>query len=1332
MKKVIIVFLSIIGLFCVASCARINSPKTPIDAIKDVYGDEQFKISFYAESLEEPIADIYYSANNMPILPTPEKVGYIFSGWFFDPGLTSPCDVSNGDLYWKMCDLTLYASWNKESIVNNGIYDIEFKTKIMEETIALGPLADKYGWRKFNEDIIAEETYIEKNTLGTWLRIQYDSHEKGAIFEETELATQAYTVKSLGVNRISKELSIFDRTSTVQTLYYDISDLDLGSPIMLYIEYYNWKAELSDGEIRSQCSAFYQVEFEITRFIGFSQSFVNTDKVLENGYYLVPTHYTELNKAAAVLDVFHPVYSYILAENGHYTLIKQLSTYNADIPNLTSSDYVRRQTGYARDFTYFLTEQDNVLTDEQLEDSTIYVPELLNASSYGTLTYEFHSDTGKYYYSLDIGTSLDKDIILYGGSTGAMEQMFDMPFGYRRLCIDYNSMVKITDCDYKPLEGDSYSYSKQVPFYSGYPENDFATNNTVYDTLKKYAYAVNMVNLFFSSHTNAENVENVFDSKIVVSPTPETKLMGNVSDMRYNLSYFNISYEAYGYDLFSDGDLYSSGISYLSLMTTASTNYECKEVDIGKTLEIGENVNLLSLYQEFVYKEVKEKNLNWQAYNVLSNGKVDFSSPIQLEKNFIFNTNVAIYFTAEYDTGTRNSLVTLMQSDEINYEILDDNWAYDQHEKIWINNSRYVLNEEVIIPEIVYSSLDNDYSIRSLKKYEDDENFTTNFLQVALWKYQNGIYTRIFSNYKSDSGTNCFKMIERKMRITCQLMNRFGEWEEVKLEYRANNLGNYYIIDDDERVQSSDFTYTDGKRDKINYSRKDSYILNQASDVALIPDYYSMYIQENDNNYALNMDFSFATIYLRNDTFTVYSKDEIWKLIKDAPYALVTLNYISTYGDQAIANAIYNFNVDSKNISEYDFIDDKSVIFTGVELELERAKLFSSDNIILGRGTYYIYFASGDNYVLVTKDNYEMETNSFGSFITFLKEGTYLITQVFSFTIDEFGNPVFAVYDPNDENTRKSIGLCQKIEVHSDSSDITLTYVTDKKHPFDLDKIDPSLLMEDDNYFYYTVTLSMAENNISLDYTYFVSSKSRLYGWSSKNDISGRLFNAGAAIGKLGVKLSTLNPIIYALWDEGITINAYYDMDDKDSELMGSVTFYRENNGSYSNYLVRLFEFRQFYHFPSGYEHIGWRADKPVFVEGYGSSAVYNYTSDFDFNNSFNVKEEFVLWIVVKKKIDVSYQAKDENGNDLILSSVISASRNLLEDDTLANQISESKLAQLNSVSCIDSTKEFKYWAVYVEGKYIQIDLENDPLLLTYITSSNRIVLYAIFGDKVR
>ena len=212
----------------------------------------------------------------------------------------------------------------------------------------------------------------------------------------------------------------------------------------------------------------------------------------------MPTHYTGLDKTSGMLDYFHPVYAYIVAENGHYTLVKPLSAYNSDIfGNLSGDDFFNRTTGYCRDFAYFLTNQKNIvkIKDDDPNYYNYYRPGILNAKMWGSLTYEFHADTGAYYYTFDLGTELTNDIILYGGSTGAMEQMFSFPFSYRRLTISYDSMVRISDWNYTPVSGDSFTYRSSTAIYAGSVADDFPRSNAPFDLLKNYSLSVRMINM---------------------------------------------------------------------------------------------------------------------------------------------------------------------------------------------------------------------------------------------------------------------------------------------------------------------------------------------------------------------------------------------------------------------------------------------------------------------------------------------------------------------------------------------------------------------------------------------------------------------------------------------------------------------------------------------------------------------------------------------------------------------------------------------------------------------------------------------------------------------
>lgn len=44
---------------------------------------------------------------------------------------------------------------------------------------------------------------------------------------------------------------------------------------MLNVEFYNWNANLKNEEDRSKTKVGYTVEFDITRFIGYTTSFVD-------------------------------------------------------------------------------------------------------------------------------------------------------------------------------------------------------------------------------------------------------------------------------------------------------------------------------------------------------------------------------------------------------------------------------------------------------------------------------------------------------------------------------------------------------------------------------------------------------------------------------------------------------------------------------------------------------------------------------------------------------------------------------------------------------------------------------------------------------------------------------------------------------------------------------------------------------------------------------------------------------------------------------------------------------------------------------------------------
>ena len=64
-KGIAVVLCCAVLAFGLSACAAGTGANSPQDAIKDAYGDTQYKISFYAGNLDEPLSVIYYSASDM-------------------------------------------------------------------------------------------------------------------------------------------------------------------------------------------------------------------------------------------------------------------------------------------------------------------------------------------------------------------------------------------------------------------------------------------------------------------------------------------------------------------------------------------------------------------------------------------------------------------------------------------------------------------------------------------------------------------------------------------------------------------------------------------------------------------------------------------------------------------------------------------------------------------------------------------------------------------------------------------------------------------------------------------------------------------------------------------------------------------------------------------------------------------------------------------------------------------------------------------------------------------------------------------------------------------
>lgn len=1306
-KRCLMLFSFSLGVYALSSCT--SSISDPIDLIIQNYGDKEFKISFSSYNLDEPISDLIYTANNIPKLPTPSKVGYRFSGWYFDEAFITP--YSKEYLYTKMSNVTLYAKWEKEEFINNGIYEIEYEAKILENTLNKGKLADQYGYLEFTDLIVKDETYIEKNENGLFLRIQYDmKYHCPTIDDEGNLGTLTLKVTDSN-SRISDSESIIDRTGTIETIYYDFSSCNVKDSIYLNVEFYNWNAKLDKESDRVYTKVGYMVEFKITKFIGYTTSYVDANERLEDGYYLVKTHYASLNKQPSMLDSFNPVYSYIYARNGHYQLIKPMNVYNSDIiGDMSISDYNHVKTGYARDFAYFTFDQSIVASDEDVNENFANVDwaSFLNAQSFSSLTYEFDKNTGKYYYTFDLGNKANVDLLLVGASTGAMTEMFNMGPTYKRLVIDYSSMVKVNSIDYVPLSGDSYCYSTKQAFYL---YTDFASlkGNTIYDAEQAYGAYNELVNVFYSSN-DGKKINELYSTKVTIRPVTTTSIQEN----KGNVFVFEVISECYGYDpRTAKAPLYADTIQWQTFSTYSQR--VTKRVEMGYEANRNENIDLYSLFRGKVDDTLLDRKLAYHAYRLKNGNEVDFTSEIELnlseENTFKYTSDLALYLEGEFDSNKKSLLLTIVKKEETEIEIVDQYeyededydiiWSYDQETGCYLSSKSYFKGDKVHIPEVKYTSYGNEYT--SLDAYDSlNDVYHMNQERISIYDYTNQVYSKVNYDYEVWNDA-LFDMTSETMVVTYQLVDRYGYNRSLTFLYKGEEKGTYQIFRNGEEVYSGkQYYFADGTRRSISVNDKSAREYTSAYDAI----HTSYTLKVGNDEYPLNLEKFFC--YTKENTVEGTSEEELSSAIDGANYALLYFEYrhdedtYSTY-------MVYNLKLNGKNYSAYSILNNKEV-FTDTT--------YSFNNIIMmdqygtNLSTCYPEFRKYSNGYYTNVSASDMINQNNISF-KFLTSGKYMVSYTLSFVEDENEDTVLSI-------GKKSITLSEEFIVHSLDEEITVQYRTDSSHPFKDSLPNVTVLSNGDQV--YTTRIKQSEENTALDSSYFASSKDNLYSWGyqKKNGQIQETYRPGQVLSNVGAKLNTTTPVLIAVWDEGLSVTAQYTVSGV-TKVISTKTYYKSNG----KYMFNLGDF--IFPVPAGCSFVGWRCSKAVFYEGHGDEIVYSNETSYTNNMSFEFDESITIEAILKEPLKVKFYTYDSATEGSVsisdLTEMSLSAQEINEDVSLRDGLSSSYLKYLKKK---ENQEGFKYWAVYHNGTLERISSLDDFVVKKEYLSDGMIRIVAV------
>lgn len=1092
-KSIFILILTMLICLSAGLCACTGtSNKNPYDVIQEAYGDDEFVISFNSEGLDNPLTDVSYSANNMPVLPIPTRVGYIFEGWYLDSDYTIP--YIDGILYLYMRDVTMYAKWSPVSFEIDGTYDIEFQAAIVEGSVKKGALTDEYGgYADFSEAIIAEETYFEKSGGRLYLRIQYDSGTTIPFLTTVAMGVYSVGISSSMPTSVYIDNSIDSYNDQIKTIFIDITDFDYTQTLYFDVQTINWQYPGLEDDVRVETLTRYTIAFDITRVIGFSEIYANTDSALEEGYYLAKSYYSYPDGSSSMGASFNPVYSYIYSDGqGSYTLIKQNIPYIGLL--LSSSIYFDPYyLNYFQRMMVFLPFQTAYkvdLSDFDPDEEYDYLPEAYNGGNYVMTATEFHAKDGKAYNIIDMGNDLKSSYLVTSAVTGYMEAATGMGTYSQVLTIDYDQLIRLSSCDYEPLDGDAYQYESEMQYYPG-DMDDLNENNVTYQNVLENGISTPLINYFYSatSLAAADTTKTVYDSKITITPSAAANAQ-TVAQSRYTIADFSVNALVYGYDERESGEnLY---VDSMTVQNFGSSGWrEWYQIKAGKSCKIGEQINLANLYAEKVNSADEFTDVIWTAYEI-NDGAIDYSASVSLATStFNFSRDVAIVFEKSSGGNTYRTVVELVAYEEPEIRLVPTGDApYNE-------DNSYMSGMTVSIPDVEYTWM--GVSGNYIEKYYSGDQETANAVYFAYFTVDEGLYTMHYSGWS----TSTVALSGDATILVYQLKNVYGENYFYTIEIDTSQKLTYLVEDDlGEGIGSGYLDLdADGERTGSLSFRPDTQDFTLSNAAELMSRKY--YIQIGNNRSEMLP----ATYSIYSDVLEEYSVEisgdfeetiaQILEKINDANYAFVQIVY--ERGSDTITKT-YAFNMFMTGGNSFSELLPYQTYFAGYDYSVPKYRLYSMNGDYIAEANLSIVCGT-ENVTIDRTDNYQ-----------------------FNFSFDDAGNYEFTYtfYLSSSLRYKKSITT----EVKSPYSDVIITYITDQEHPFN------------DGTTSMTVTYSLAEDIYLLSKRQCATEQTdALYGWSleSNMDASGA-YLSGYSIGDFVAEFNADSITLYAVWDPYITV----------------------------------------------------------------------------------------------------------------------------------------------------------------------------------------------------
>jgi len=1202
MKKNKLLIIISIAMFIalLAGCSASGEDLDPIEAIRDAYGNREYSITFNNDDLEAPIESLSYTAYRIPALPTPERVGYIFGGWYFDKKLTAP--YSDGMLYLYMTNVTLYPKWTEEALVHNGIYSIEFEARILPETIVKGELTDKYGgYIDFCDDIIASETYIEKVGEQRRLKLQFDT-DITVPYGAPAIYTVSVSPRMGGSVRIAD--SVLPDSNPIKNLFLDITDIDLGDSVYLDIYAINYEAEDLDDATRRETRTRYTVKFNITRFIGFAASFANPDVELADGYYLVKTHYRQYNNKSTMLEPYNPVYSYLYADGGNYRLIKPFMPYAGfvgtfDPVNAPLGSFTSRGMTYAPLMTFYDIDLPGELKGAESKDGVTadYWPEYYNAGNYGGFAVEFHADQGRFYYIFDLGEDFKSERMVMGGVTGFMEMAGGMGYYNSIMTIEYNSMIRLTKTDYTPLEGDAFTFANKSQYYPG-GASDLNKVNNSYNAVKNGGLSTMMANVFYSGDT-------LYSSRYTVTPTAAAASR-TVADSRYRIAEFDIDAYVYGYDA-TAADKKTLKMNCITVNSLGSwidagkALVENLDVVPGQSVKPNQRVWIENLYKEEVASGADYSAVTARAYKIVG-GAADYGSPVVLQQSILWDDafvaanpeGVAIVFKSEHTYAAANGSVKIYTDASV--------VELTSYREPYITVSGYdpdaIYTEGTLVdyPTVSYSwmgavggSHGIYYPIGDAPPYSVDPTKVAYFLIDGAGNYN--LHFAISWAMSGESVLTQFEMAASRAVTVFEMRNRYGERYLLEYEFAAEQANDtvYIVNGEGETLDSGKVTYNaSGIRNTVgSYVNIAAEMEPQDIDAVLRPYYLNL---PDGSVYEMPV-YSFS-LYTENGRVIPSSSETASIALKDAltaafsnDYFYLSVRYQSVYGDYI--TRLYRNGILLNGSEEFAPFAQET-LFTDYEYRFAVPEAYTASGLKF-RNTaapqIQVQYYNGAKQGSVPNSMATYESDGVGCGIVFHQAGEYQITFRLYAEYDTRGNRIGYV----------NYTYEQTVTVVDYGTTISITYVTDEGHQFLGGGTERTY---EYNLFNPITTIRASE---------FQATNDVLYAWGARagykvSDYS-VMTRSGRAISDFVTRYGAVNVTLYAVWDTGIDVTVVVDCKDRPDidGLSYTERFMANDNGGYT-ISVSAFDFS--YALPEGYVIAGYTGGPNGSTIGYWPGSV--------------------------------------------------------------------------------------------------------------------------------